>query len=207
VRWSDHLVKVSCANCRFTHARIRPFFSGCAMRVEDTLAQLTSGQITIDCIPYITVVENDGNFYSLNNRRLYVLKSLRQLGLLPNNEITVRVKQPLDREKTKYTPEHCALTAVVMNEHSAASVKESEECPQDCIAAVDDDEGSKTRPGKTKSNLSTAIPKQILKELPGLNKQVETGKSKKAKETVDKWLQSGSVSQEQYAWIKLEIGL
>lgn len=56
-------------------------------------------------------------YFSLNNRRLWVLKRLREEGLLPNNEIAVRVRAPKsDAEKQRYSLENCALEAKLMRE-------------------------------------------------------------------------------------------
>lgn len=56
-------------------------------------------------------------YFSLNNRRLWVFKRLREEGLLPNNQIAVRVRAPKsDAEKTRYSLENCALEAKLMRE-------------------------------------------------------------------------------------------
>ena len=62
----------------------------------------------------VLVIEN--NFYSLNNRRLFVLKELNKLGLLVNNQAKVRIKAPNDKEKKRYTPTRCSLVATIMKE-------------------------------------------------------------------------------------------
>ena len=64
----------------------------------------------------ITVLENDGFYFSLNNRRLYVLKALREGGYLEskNNLVKVRLKAPLQREIERYTIERCSLQAKIM---------------------------------------------------------------------------------------------
>lgn len=100
---------------RFTHSRIRPFFSGCGAKVLDTLNGLMNGLVLIENIPTITAIAGqDGNYYSLNNRRLYVFKELKRAGKLPNGTIKVRVKHPLNREKQRYTAERCSLNATLM---------------------------------------------------------------------------------------------
>eukprot|EP00036_Acanthoecidae_sp_10tr_P005194 CAMPEP_0182945618 /NCGR_PEP_ID=MMETSP0105_2-20130417/55785_1 /TAXON_ID=81532 ORGANISM="Acanthoeca-like sp., Strain 10tr" /NCGR_SAMPLE_ID=MMETSP0105_2 /ASSEMBLY_ACC=CAM_ASM_000205 /LENGTH=93 /DNA_ID=CAMNT_0025085659 /DNA_START=15 /DNA_END=293 /DNA_ORIENTATION=+ len=82
------------AKIRFTHSRIRPRFSGCNKTIEQTKEEIRTGVITPADLPHITVMPlEDGETYcSLNNRRLYVLHWARAEGLLPNNEIGVRVK-------------------------------------------------------------------------------------------------------------------
>ncbi|KAL1412460.1 hypothetical protein Q8F55_000205 [Vanrija albida] len=145
----------------FTHARIRPVFTGCNKRIEDTLEEILSGQTKIEDVPYITVIENfeapaaapagpskgkkgrrgDSDddedderggkrkgrgkapaaaatappvpyYFSLNNRRLYLFKTLKAMGKL--DKIAVQVKPALERERTKYTRERCVLRAKIM---------------------------------------------------------------------------------------------
>lgn len=61
---------------------------------------------------------NEGPWYfSLNNRRLWVFKRLREEGLLPNNKIAVRVREPKSQaEKNRYNVENCALEAKLTRE-------------------------------------------------------------------------------------------
>ena len=94
-------------NVFFTHARIRPVFSGCGRRLVDTLEDLVSGKIQLEGLPQITILatptsSSDGQYFSLNNRRLWVLKQLRSMGKLKDNLIRVRVKDALPRELEKY---------------------------------------------------------------------------------------------------------
>lgn len=94
-------------NVFFTHARIRPVFSGCGRRLVDTLEDLVSGKIQLETLPQITILatptsSSDGQYFSLNNRRLWVLKQLRSMGKLKDNLIRVRVKDALPRELEKY---------------------------------------------------------------------------------------------------------
>lgn len=68
--------------------------------------------------------DNDGLgpwYFSLNNRRLWVLKQCHKEGLLDNprhgNRIPVRVRQPKSgAEAERYTVENCALEAKFMRE-------------------------------------------------------------------------------------------
>ena len=66
-------------------------------------------------------IANDGHIFSLNNRRLYVYKTLRIQGFLENrsppNMIQVRVKALTKKELLKYTIERCSLTATLMREN------------------------------------------------------------------------------------------
>lgn len=57
-------------------------------------------------------------YFSLNNRRLWVLKRCREEGLLlPSNLVRVRVRQPRSAaEIARYTVQNCALEASLMRE-------------------------------------------------------------------------------------------
>jgi hypothetical protein len=71
---------------RFTHSRIRPFFS-CGRKVNETLEDVKAGKIAVAQLPKITVIRQDDMYYSMNNRRLYVFKQLREAGLLPGDKV------------------------------------------------------------------------------------------------------------------------
>jgi hypothetical protein len=60
----------------------------------------------------------DGPWYfSLNNRRLWVLKRCREEGLLEDNRIRVRVRTPKSSaEAARYSLENCALEAKIIRE-------------------------------------------------------------------------------------------
>jgi hypothetical protein len=62
--------------------------------------------------------DSDGPWYfSLNNRRLWVFKRCREEGLLENNVIRVRVREPKSgSEEDRYTLENCAVEATFMRE-------------------------------------------------------------------------------------------
>ena len=81
---------------------------------------ILSKSLSIDALPVISVLVIEGEYYSLNNRRLYVLKELNKLGQLKNNEAKVRIKVPNDKEKLRYTPARCSLVATVMKERPVA---------------------------------------------------------------------------------------
>lgn len=74
-----------------THSKIRNRFSGCGKLVEDTLKEIISGKTKIDDLPMITVEYDGKNYYSLNNRRLYVIKQCKKIGIIKT--INVRVKK------------------------------------------------------------------------------------------------------------------
>ncbi|KAJ1399087.1 hypothetical protein B484DRAFT_320227, partial [Ochromonadaceae sp. CCMP2298] len=108
-------IEINPSVVRFTHSRVRPYFTGCGKRIEETIAEIVEGLITISDLPLITVIESDGQLYSLNNRRLYVIKHIQNLGLI--STVEVFVKPALEREQKKYVPERCSLQCRVMKEH------------------------------------------------------------------------------------------
>jgi len=66
---------------RFAHSKIKPVFSGCGRTIEQTLGEIRGGKTRVSDLPMITVLlgpldPDDGQqwFFSLNNRRLFVLK-------------------------------------------------------------------------------------------------------------------------------------
>ena len=140
----DGFVEIDPNDVYFTHARIRPFFTGCGRRVEDTLLDITEGRLTIMALPVITVIANGGAYFSLNNRRLYVFKKLREQGVL--TAIKARLKGALDREKERYTPSRCSMTARIMMERPKAAGGDQEDDLQD-----DDDDDDGKMMGKSKS--------------------------------------------------------
>jgi len=71
----------------FTFSRIRPFFS-CGRTIQSTLDSLLKNELVTADLPYITLLFDGKNYFSLNNRRLFVFKSLRQAGKL----MTVRAR-------------------------------------------------------------------------------------------------------------------
>jgi hypothetical protein len=117
-------IMVDPSRVRYQHARIRPFFSGCGRRVEDTLEEIRQGKMKPSDLPPIQVLlgpvdQKTGEpwYFSLNNRRLWVLKRCREEGLLPNNQVFVRVRKPKsDQEALRYSLENCVVEAKFMAE-------------------------------------------------------------------------------------------
>ena len=108
----------------FTHSRIRPFFSGCGRRLKDTLASIEEGATALETLPQITILatptsSKDGLYFSLNNRRLWVLKQLKAKGVIET--VRVRVKDALPRELEKYYAPH------VTRQSMATLMREKEE--------------------------------------------------------------------------------
>ena len=88
------------------------------------------------------MIQNEGQYYSLNNRRLYLFKHLRSVGALTryNNTIKVYTKDALPREKKRYTPDNCSLTAKIMGVATVGGTRE--EVDDDGSDDVDNDGGS-----------------------------------------------------------------
>lgn len=136
------IIEVDPSQVYFTHARVRPVFTGCNKRIEETLQEIVEGRTRIQDIPKITVLNNNGHLFSLNNRRLYLIKQLHSMGLL--RTVAVQLKEATDKEKARYTPERCVLAAKLMKEHvKGAGEQEGEEDGEDeeeGAAAVAEDE-------------------------------------------------------------------
>lgn len=117
------------ARVRFQYSKIRPYFSGCGRSVLDTLESIRRGELKPEDLPPIQVIvgpdENDGLgpwYFSLNNRRLYVLKRCREEGLLKNDKILVRVREAKSaKEAERYSLKNCAVEAKFMRESAPNS--------------------------------------------------------------------------------------
>jgi hypothetical protein len=116
-------LQVDPARVRFAHSRVRPVFSGCGRRLEETLQLLRDKRLAPEQLPTITVIEGppgaDGEpwFFSLNNRRLWVFKQAHKEGLLVT--ISVRARGAKPHEVERYTLQKCALEATLMRERRA----------------------------------------------------------------------------------------
>lgn len=114
VSHSRSMVTIDPSLVYFTHARIRPVFTGCNKRIEETLQEVEEGKTKVEDIPKITVLTNGGHLFSLNNRRLFLFKELARRGLLQT--VTVQLKEATEKEKARYTPERCVLQAKLMKD-------------------------------------------------------------------------------------------
>ena len=121
------MIMIDPARCRFQHSKIRPYFSGCGRSVHETLENIIEGKTKISDLPPIQVLVGDKGmdddkgpwYFSLNNRRLWVLKRLREEGHLEKfgNKVAVRVRRPKSQqEKERYTLKNCALEARLIPE-------------------------------------------------------------------------------------------
>ena len=90
------------------------------------------------CQVIIGPESDDGPWYfSLNNRRLWVFKRLREEGLLPNNQIAVRVRPPKsEAERARYSLENCALEAKLMREGLGVNKTSTTEVPSSMSEGV-----------------------------------------------------------------------
>jgi len=176
----------------FTHARVRPVFTGCNKRIMETLEEIESGVTRVEDIPYITVIENfevapesaaekggksgggkgkggkkgkrrgdssdddDGPspppkskpaaagadaqpfYFSLNNRRLYLFKTLKSRGII--DKVPVQVKPALERERVKYTRDRCVLRAKLMGAGQKPVGAQDEEGDDDGDEDAEEDE-------------------------------------------------------------------
>lgn len=87
------------------------------------------------------VTEEGPWYFSLNNRRLWVLKRCREEGLLKDNQITVRVRPPKSAaESVRYTVENCSLEAKLMRETSRPGGQSLETAEQSDVDAGEADE-------------------------------------------------------------------
>lgn len=94
LRYMEKYVMIDPQIVYFTHAKISRSFSGCGSKIEETIGMITSGRLQLEHLPIITVLQCKDHFFSLNNRRLYVLKQLCNVGFLAssNNMVKVRLK-------------------------------------------------------------------------------------------------------------------
>jgi hypothetical protein len=138
-------IMVDPSRVRFQHARIRPFFSGCGRRVEDTLDEIRQGKMKPSDLPPIQILlgpvdEATGEpwYFSLNNRRLWVLKRCREECLLPGNRIFARVRKPKsEQEALRYSLENCVLEAKIMPEKARGGVRGCKDDDQNESHAVE----------------------------------------------------------------------
>ena len=194
---------------RFTHSRIRPFFTGCGRRVEDTLNDIVDKRMNVSDLPLITVIvgQEDGSYFSLNNRRLYVIKELAKRGII--STINVRAKQPKGRETSRYTIERCGLVAIIMKEYQKG------DCEDDVIEnhekEDDVEEYVAVKPsiiGSTPDSIQKpTIPKPITKIWKVFMKDIQKGQKSLVVESLDSYLAKGIINLDQFAYIKKELGI
>eukprot|EP00816_Leptocylindrus_hargravesii_P002054 CAMPEP_0196816314 /NCGR_PEP_ID=MMETSP1362-20130617/54629_1 /TAXON_ID=163516 /ORGANISM="Leptocylindrus danicus, Strain CCMP1856" /LENGTH=177 /DNA_ID=CAMNT_0042193585 /DNA_START=11 /DNA_END=544 /DNA_ORIENTATION=- len=137
------------AQIRFQHSKIRPYFSGCGRSVTDTLQQIRDGKLKPTDLPSIQVIvsdevdESSGKqwYFSLNNRRLWVLKRCREEGMLENNSIQVRLRAPKSAaEIERYSVKNCALDAKFLREKSPPQAKAEQTIEEESNNVIDVEE-------------------------------------------------------------------
>mmetsp|Transcript_27314 Transcript_27314/g.38415 ORF Transcript_27314/g.38415 Transcript_27314/m.38415 type:complete len:258 (-) Transcript_27314:6747-7520(-) len=149
---TDGWLWIDPARIRFQHARIRPYFSGCGRSVMETLESIRRGELSPADLPPIQVIvgpeDSTGIWYfSLNNRRLYVLKRCREEGLLENDLVRVRVRQvKSENEMERYTLDNCALEAKFIREKEPKM--ESKNSKDICLRDARHDETSESAGGE-----------------------------------------------------------
>lgn len=114
------LARVDPKDVYFTFSRLRPKFS-CGRRIEDTLNAIRNKHLRAEDLPPISVLldPSTGDMFSLNNRRLYVFKTLQAEGLLETVPVRTKPVPQTKRMKGKYTAEKCVKTARLMAEREA----------------------------------------------------------------------------------------
>lgn len=85
----------------FTHSKIRNKFTGCGKMLLDTYQELSKNPDLINKIPTIKVVFNPytKEYFSMNNRRLWVFKKLYEENKV--KEIPVIVEQMKENSRIK----------------------------------------------------------------------------------------------------------
>lgn len=122
----------------FTHSSIRPFFS-CGRRVTDTLEDIKSRKLKAVDLPKILIYRIGDDLFSMNNRRLYVLKALREQGIITTVNARIRIIDKNDKIAKKYTRDKCALKAKFMRE-GAEPRDGAQQASVPTVGAADDDE-------------------------------------------------------------------
>ncbi|KAI8621242.1 hypothetical protein BC830DRAFT_1095382 [Chytriomyces sp. MP71] len=93
----------------FTHSKIRKNFSGCGRLLTDTLTQIQSGAISAADLPLIRVIFDGNRYYSMNNRRLWVLKELRRSGHI--HEVVVELRPAVSGSEKRLGQQTLSLNA------------------------------------------------------------------------------------------------
>ena len=99
-------IDIDPSNIYFTHSKIRKTFTGCNKTLDETLNEIITEKIKQSDLPIITVYYDGTDYFSQNNRRLWIAKECYKLGII--NKITVLVK-PIGNKR--YIASNCALKA------------------------------------------------------------------------------------------------
>jgi len=98
-------------NIYFTHSKISPYFSGCSKSIIDTYYEVIKDPSTLLKIPVIKLYYDGSNYYSENNRRLYLFKLLRKNNLI--REIPYRLEILKGKKLEKFKKNKYSLIAQI----------------------------------------------------------------------------------------------
>jgi len=99
-------------NIYFTHSKISPIFTGCSKTILETYNEIKENPIVLNNIPIIKVYFDGKNYYSENNRRLYLFKLLANEGII--NNIPVRIEVLKGKKQEKYQKNTYTLNAKIV---------------------------------------------------------------------------------------------
>lgn len=109
---NNSLVEIDPSLIYFQHSKIKPVFSD-NRKVDNTIKEIKENLSIIENIPVIHVyIDNEGNYFSLNNRRLYVYKILKEEGFI--DYIKVRLEQLPKHLVDRYNTKNCSLSCKFM---------------------------------------------------------------------------------------------
>ena len=169
----------------------------------------------IDALPQITILatptsSSDGEYFSLNNRRLWVLKQLRTKGKLKDNVVKVRVKDALPRELERY-----AKDGIQRNKHASLMGGSKDDMgEEDEIVKGGGNCGQKKKPLQPQQNGRAAPPlsAEAKAQLKAIAKKV--GKSKGGKNAgrqitslIDELIALDVILESQETQARAELGL
>ena len=99
----------------FTHSKIRKKFSGCGKLLQDTLNEIIEGTCSIKDIPMITVnlieTGTTKTYYTKNNRRLWLFKQCKELGICNSIEVYVEYLPSNSKQGIKHQTNTYSLIA------------------------------------------------------------------------------------------------
>jgi hypothetical protein len=172
---ADATVEINPRIIYFTFSRIRPMFS-CGRTIDETLQALISGKQSVEDLPRISLLFDGANYYSLNNRRLYVFKALQDAGVVSTIPARLKAVPNTKRMREKYSPAKCSLEARLMPERPAGERLEDGDEPDECeeddveVECEAEPEGAEPQkqPATAPSTLSKAVvpPKAQTKQQP-----------------------------------------
>jgi hypothetical protein len=112
------------------------------------------GALSTADLPSITLLHDGTNYFSLNNRRLFVFKALRAAGKLDTVRVRVKPVPQTKRMKDKYTVEKCSLTAKLIREGGASAIPNEddlEDIENELMNELEDDENDNKKVSKKQS--------------------------------------------------------